>query len=194
MAEIKDKVVTTESLKALHEYNKETYETKENVKTSLDAKFDKPVNNIVPIANGGTNASNGATGLKNLFASGATVLSSYQYGNTLPAAGTVGRIFFKKILGTLTIAINKVETSNGIGWDLYINDNKVKSISISSGTDGGTFTYENVASAYIKVTENQLGSALVNGVEVWNSDTAVGTTYTLPTSGSVTIESTCFDQ
>lgn len=35
MAEIKDKVVTVESLSALHEYNKETYETKENVENAL---------------------------------------------------------------------------------------------------------------------------------------------------------------
>lgn len=33
----------------------------------------------------------------NTFASGVTVLSSYQYGTTLPAAGTKGRIFFKKV-------------------------------------------------------------------------------------------------
>ena len=104
MAEIKDKVITTESLKALHDYNTETYETKENVISLgdkignlLDAKFDKPENNIVPIENGGTNSADGATGLANLFAAGATVLSSYQYGDELPEAGTVGRIFFKKL-------------------------------------------------------------------------------------------------
>ena len=97
MAEVKDKVITAESLKALHDYDVETFETKENVESLLNEKFDKPENNIVPIANGGTNASDGATGLKNLFASGATVLSSHQYGDTLPAAGTVGRIFFKKL-------------------------------------------------------------------------------------------------
>lgn len=104
MAETKDKVVTAESLKALHDYNTETYETKANVTNLenkignlLDTKFDKPENNIVPIANGGTNASDGATGLANLFAEGATVLSSHQYGDTLPEAGTVGRIFFKKL-------------------------------------------------------------------------------------------------
>lgn len=115
MAETKDKVVTVESLSALHEYNVETYETKENASQSLtnvenalesleseingklDTKFDKPTNNIVPIANGGTGSSDGVTGLKNLFAAGITVLSSYQYGDELPAAGTVGRIFFKRL-------------------------------------------------------------------------------------------------
>ena len=97
MAETKDKVITAESLKALHDYNTETYETKENVKSLLSEKFDKPNNNIVPIANGGTGSSGGATGLKNLFADGVTIISSYQYGDTLPAAGTVGRIYFKKL-------------------------------------------------------------------------------------------------
>ena len=97
MAETKDKVITAESLKALHDYNTEIYETKENVESLLNDKFDKPTNNIVPIANGGTGSSNGATGLKNLFASGETVLSSNQYGDTLPAAGTQGRIFFKRL-------------------------------------------------------------------------------------------------
>ena len=105
MAEIKDKIVTVESLSALHEHNKSTYETKTNVtnlgdkiSNLLDAKFDKPENNIVPIVNGGTSSANGATGLANLFAAGATVLSSYQYGDELPEVGTVGRIFFKRLV------------------------------------------------------------------------------------------------
>lgn len=104
MAEIKDKVVTAESLLALHEYNKEAYETKENVAslnediTNLsNTKFDKPDNNIVPFENGGTGANTGEGGLKNLLADGWTILSSYQYGDTLPNAGTKGRIFFKKL-------------------------------------------------------------------------------------------------
>lgn len=97
MAEIKDKVVTAESLKALHDYNTETYETKTNVESLLNEKFDKPENNVVPIENGGTNSADGATGLANLFAAGATVLSSNQYGDELPEAGIVGRIFFKRL-------------------------------------------------------------------------------------------------
>ena len=51
----------------------------------------------VPVASGGTGSDDGAEGLANLFAAGNTVLSSYQYGDTLPAAGTAGRIFFKKV-------------------------------------------------------------------------------------------------
>lgn len=87
MADIKDKVITAESLKALHDYNKETYETKENIE-----------NRITPIINGGTGSSDGAEGLANLFAAGITVLSSNQYGDELPEAGTVGRIFFKRLI------------------------------------------------------------------------------------------------
>ena len=100
MAEIKDKVITAESLKALHDYNTETYETKNNVEKLvdlLDAKFDKPENNIIPMENGGTGANTGEGGLQNLFADGWTILSSYQYGDELPEAGTVGRIFFKRL-------------------------------------------------------------------------------------------------
>lgn len=97
MAETKDKIVTAESLKALHDYNAETYETKTNVESLLSEKFDKPENDIVPIENGGTNSADGATGLANLFAAGATVLSSNQYGDELPEAGIVGRIFFKRL-------------------------------------------------------------------------------------------------
>lgn len=46
---------------------------------------------------GGTGATNGEDGLKNLLAAGATVLSVYQYGNTLPTPGLAGRLFFKTI-------------------------------------------------------------------------------------------------
>lgn len=58
---------------------------------------------ILTVNKGGTGSSNGATGLKNLFAAGNTILSSYQYGDSLPTnedgslqVGTVGRIFFVK--------------------------------------------------------------------------------------------------
>ena len=37
------------------------------------------------------------TGLKNLLAAGNTILSSYQYGSSLPSAGTKGRLFFKTV-------------------------------------------------------------------------------------------------
>ena len=46
------------------------------------------------VAKGGTGSNNGATGLKNLFAAGATILSSHQYGSALPSSGTAGQIFF----------------------------------------------------------------------------------------------------
>lgn len=51
----------------------------------------------IPITKGGTGSTNGATGLKNLLAAGNCILSSYQYGTTLPTAGNAGRIFFKKV-------------------------------------------------------------------------------------------------
>ena len=54
-------------------------------------------NIVFDTINGGTGANDGATGLANLFAAGNTILSSYQYGDTLPAAGIKGRVFFKKV-------------------------------------------------------------------------------------------------
>lgn len=55
------------------------------------------VENVLPTTKGGTGATDGATGLQNLFAAGNTVLSGFQYGDTLPEAGVAGRIFFKKV-------------------------------------------------------------------------------------------------
>lgn len=114
---IKDKVVTAESLSALHNYNNNTYVKTtdvipiENGGTGAStpgmaianlgitpAKINaEPSFKTLPIIKGGTGSSNGATGLANLFAAGDTVLSPYQYGDELPAAGTVGRIFFKRL-------------------------------------------------------------------------------------------------
>lgn len=51
----------------------------------------------VTIAKGGTGATDGATAIKNLFAAGATILSSNQYGASLPSTATAGRLFFKKV-------------------------------------------------------------------------------------------------
>lgn len=52
---------------------------------------------VVQIDSGGTGATDGATGLMNLLAAGPMVLSSHQYGDTLPSPGTPGRIFFKRV-------------------------------------------------------------------------------------------------
>ena len=83
MADLKDKVITVESLGALHEHNKATYETKENVNT-IENSLNERIGEV-------------EDDLANFFTSGATVLSSYQYGDELPEAGTVGRIFFKRL-------------------------------------------------------------------------------------------------
>lgn len=100
MADIKDKIITVESLNALHSYNKSTYGTKkeiDDVENLIYEQIDTLGTTVVPIVYGGTNSSDGATGLANLFASGNTILSSYQYGDELPEAGTAGRIFFKRL-------------------------------------------------------------------------------------------------
>lgn len=55
------------------------------------------VSGILSVEQGGTGANTTENALANLFAGGKAVLSSYQYGDELPTAGTVGRIFFKKV-------------------------------------------------------------------------------------------------
>lgn len=56
---------------------------------------------IIPMSKGGTGATDGATGLANLFAAGNTVLSSYQYGAELPANPAVGQLYFEEATGTI---------------------------------------------------------------------------------------------
>lgn len=56
---------------------------------------------IIPMSMGGTGATDGATGLANLFAAGNTVLSSYQYGAELPANPAVGQLYFEEATGTI---------------------------------------------------------------------------------------------
>lgn len=51
----------------------------------------------VAINKGGTGASTGSDGLKNLFASGLTVLSANQYGDNFPLNPVAGTMFFKKV-------------------------------------------------------------------------------------------------
>jgi hypothetical protein len=50
-----------------------------------------------PIENGGHGADNAEEGMQNLLAAGAVILSSLQFGDTLPDPGTPGRLFFKKV-------------------------------------------------------------------------------------------------
>lgn len=57
----------------------------------------KASGSVESITTGGTGSSNGATGLKNLFAAGTTILSSYQYGDKLPSKAPAGALFFKKV-------------------------------------------------------------------------------------------------
>ena len=88
---------------------------------------------------------------------------------------------------TLTVTINKVSDSSGLGFDLYINNSVIKSISPYTGSDGGTFTYENVTSAYIKLTQEGSGYVKINGNDCWNGSSTAGSIENLPTSGTVTI-------
>lgn len=138
MAEIKDKLVTVESLSTLNEHNKETYMTKVHptgkgnlIMNSDGTSGGNGIFNGYVIASGndmidglgkfaiysegnfgvsGTSIFWGTTNfMKELnvggninFVSdenyqGNIILAPHQYGDTLPEAGTAGRIFFKKL-------------------------------------------------------------------------------------------------
>lgn len=55
-------------------------------------------NIVFDVSNGGTGSGDGAEGLANLLASGATILSEYQYGDELPDSGTPGQLFFLRLI------------------------------------------------------------------------------------------------
>ena len=166
MADINDKVVTVGSLSVLHEYNKETYETKENVKTALknlDEKIISVGEIVTPIQFGGTGSSDGAIGLKNLFASGDTILSSYQYGDELPEAGIVGRIFFKRLI------VEDEDTGN-TGDDNTGDDNTGDSGNTgdnTGGDDDGSDSEQELLEKYDVnmdgvITEDDLGTIILH--------------------------------
>lgn len=55
------------------------------------------LSSAVPIEKGGTGATDGATGLKNLLAAGYLVVSSYQHGKSFPENAPAGTLFFKEV-------------------------------------------------------------------------------------------------
>ena len=73
--------------------------------TKADVSHEHSANDItsgvLPMSQGGTEATDGATGLANLFAAGDTVLSSYQYGAELPENAVTGQMFFQEATGTI---------------------------------------------------------------------------------------------
>ena len=92
MAEIKDKVVTVDSLAAVHDYNQKTFMPMVNPEAMGDLSVhdgDGWFSGDVYV--GGDNKDNGTKLVKS-----PNVLS-IEYGDELPEAGTVGRIFFKRI-------------------------------------------------------------------------------------------------
>lgn len=67
---------------------------------STDEIIEQIFSRTTPIDRGGTGSNDGSIGLKNLLASGYTILSPYQYGEELPqdnSPETIGRIYLKKV-------------------------------------------------------------------------------------------------
>lgn len=110
--------------------------------SSLSQKIDDlgtvAIEDIVPISKGGTGSSSGATGLKNLFAAGQTVLSSNQYGSTLPSSASEGTVFFKKSTGTVadmdTNLVSELMLTMYPVGSIYMSVNSTSPASLFGGT------------------------------------------------------------
>lgn len=129
----------------------------------------------VPIANGGTGATDGATGLANLFAAGSTVLSSNQYGETLPTAGSAGRVFFKKSDGSDMEAINAHISNEN-------NPHNVTAAQVGADVSGSAAAVQSNLTVHIsdennphKVTAAQIGALSSTPIDMLSDD---GVTYT----------------
>lgn len=73
--------------------------TELNYVDGVTSNIQEQLNNKIGLY--GNGETDGATGLANLFAAGQTVLSSNQYGDTLPSSASEGTMFFKKATGTV---------------------------------------------------------------------------------------------
>ena len=96
--------VTAEELNNIQSQFNNVQSQFDNIQLQLDDKSNVNhehnasdiVDGVLPIENGGTGSSDGASAIQNLFAAGNTILSPYQFGDELPEAGVVGRVFYKK--------------------------------------------------------------------------------------------------
>lgn len=97
----------------------------------------------------------------------------------------------------LVINVSQYGASSGTPWNLYINGEMVESFSDSTdSSDNGTFTYENVNSAFIKIPDSAMsflgGYMSINGTMIYEHGTnhllSTDGIYSLPTSGTVNIE------
>ena len=71
--------------------------TSRSVNITADSIGAAEADHVQDMTAGGTGATNGATGLKNLFAAGYTVLSDFQRGDEFPADAPEGTLFFKRV-------------------------------------------------------------------------------------------------
>lgn len=131
----------------------------------------------VPIANGGTGASDGAIGLANLLAAGSTVLSSNQYGDALPDAGTAGRVFFKKSDGSDMEAINAHITDEN-------NPHKVTAAQVGADVSGSAATVQNNLDNHSSDTTKHITSTERTA---WNAKQDKSTAITTSNIGSQTV-------
>ena len=152
----------------------------------------------VPINKGGTGATDGSTGLANLLAAGDTVLSAYQYGTALPAAGTLGRVFFKKVTDGETSSGGETSNLEPLVFTGAVNatydGTSTTTVNIPSGgsTSGGSLSesarnllitilrngvYISDQSANITALETALGGSGESGGETEKTLISISATY-----------------
>ena len=136
----------------------------------------------VPIANGGTGATNGATGLANLLAAGSTVLSSNQYGDALPTAGTAGRVFFKKSDGSDMEAINAHITDEN-------NPHKVTAAQVGADVSGSAAAVQSNLDNHSSDTTKHITATERS---TWNAKQNASTAITTSNIGSQTVKACAY--
>lgn len=107
---------------------------------------------IVPIANGGIGAEDGAKGLENLFAAGSTILSGYQYGVDLPSEPKEGQLFFQQA--------NDLATFGEVARLLYPIGTVFFTTSNLDETNGPNFG-DNVIFTWVKIGSFSIGDTTV---------------------------------
>lgn len=193
MAEIKDKVVTVESLSALHDYNKEAYMNKVNPVSNGNyhhngsAWFtndiyigDKSINNaltkVKSVEEGGTGATSAADALVNLGLTATATELNYMDGVT----SNVQIQLDGKAASSHNQSANTITSGT-------LNENRLPTISISKGGTGATTATQ--ACANLGAATVLLGESIPSGANL-SDYTTVGTYRSSSAEISATLDDT----
>lgn len=152
-------------------------------------------NKVIPMSKGGTGATDGATGLRNMFADGKTILSAHQYGKDMPSDVSVGQVFFQEATGTIADigqdvakalrAVNLLDNSNfcnpinqrGISGT-YTGTSNLTNYFLDRWATWSNLTHYTIDDDGLTITSNYSGS--LGPWQVFeNPEKMLGKTYTL---------------